>query len=166
MTAFDESFLSAVAIGAGATVVMDMWLLLLKRLNVPGLNFALLGRWAGHMLRGRVAHQSIAQAEPVPFELALGWATHYLTGVGFAVLLQAIAGASWVQAPTLLPAVAFGLGTVIFPWFVMQPAMGAGIASSRTKTPVLNCFRNLVNHAVFGFGLYAAATAASTFALL
>lgn len=59
MTAFDESFLSAVAIGAGATVVMDMWLLLLKRLNVPGLNFALLGRWAGHMLRGRLAHQSI-----------------------------------------------------------------------------------------------------------
>ena len=56
MTAFDESFLSAVAIGAGATVVMDMWLLLLKRLNVPGLNFALLGRWVGHMLRGRLAH--------------------------------------------------------------------------------------------------------------
>jgi hypothetical protein len=45
------------------------------------------------------------------------------------------------------------------PLFVMQPAMGAGIASSRTKTPLLNGLRNLLNHTVFGAGLYVSALA-------
>jgi hypothetical protein len=39
----------------------------------------------------------------------------------------------------------------------MQPAMGAGIASSRTPTPLKNSLRSLANHAVFGLGLYLSA---------
>lgn len=39
----------------------------------------------------------------------------------------------------------------------MQPAMGAGLASSRTPTPLKNCLRSLITHAVFGGGLYGAA---------
>lgn len=161
MTPFDEGFIRAVAIGIGATAVMDLWLLLLKALQVPTLNFALLGRWFGHMLHGRWAHQGIAHAAPVHGEYALGWAAHYATGIAFAALLVCAAGLSWLQAPTLAPALALGITTVIVPLFIMQPAMGAGVASSRTKTPVLNCVKSLANHAVFGLGLYAAALATS-----
>jgi hypothetical protein len=68
-----------------------------------------------------------------------------------------VGGMAWLSAPTLLPALAVGMVTVIAPLFVMQPAMGAGVASSRTPAPVKNCLRSVVNHAVFGAGLYLAA---------
>ncbi len=167
MTPFDADLsrllLRAVAIGIGATAVMDLWLLLLKALGLPTLNFALLGRWVGHMPHGLWTHDAIAKAWPVRGELALGWLVHYLSGIAFALLLAALAGPAWLRAPSLLPALALGVGTVALPFFVMQPAMGAGIASSRTKTPVLNSLKSLANHTVFGLGLYAAALALSSF---
>jgi hypothetical protein len=163
MTPFDTDFPRALAIGIGATAVMDLWLTLLKALGLPGLNFALLGRWVAHMPRGRWAHPGIAKAAPVRGETALGWAAHYFTGITFAVLLAALAGPQWLRAPSLWPALGFGIATVVLPLFVMQPAMGAGVASSRTATPVLNSLKSLANHTVFGLGLYAAALAIDSF---
>jgi len=162
MTPFDADFPRALAMGTGATAVMDLWLMLLKALGLPTLNFALLGRWVGHMPRGRWAHDAIAKAAPVRGETALGWAAHYFTGITFALLLAALTGPYWLRAPSLLPALGFGIGTVLLPLFVMQPAMGAGVASSRTKTPALNVLKSLANHTVFGLGLYAAALAIAT----
>ena len=95
-------------------------------------------------------------------ETALGWAAHYFTGITFAVLLAALAGPAWLRAPSLWPALGFGMATVLLPFFVMQPAMGAGFASSRTATPALNVLKSLANHTVFGLGLYAAALAIAT----
>ena len=144
-------------IGIGATAVMDLWLWVQKRLGVRTLDFAFIGRWAGHLLRGRFAHASIAQASPIRGERAWGWLTHYAAGVAFAGLLFAVQGPGWVNNPSLLPAIAVGIGTVVVPLFVMQPAMGAGIAASKTPKPLKNCIRSLANHAVFGLGLYVAA---------
>lgn len=144
-------------VGAGATAVLDAWGLLLQRLGVPASNFALVGRWVGHLARGRIAHAAIAKAEPVPHESGLGWLIHYAVGVALAGLLVAVQGIGWVRQPSLQPALVFGVATVVLPLFVLQPAMGAGLASSRTPTPVKNCLRSLVNHAVFGAGLYVAA---------
>lgn len=161
MTLFNETILQVAAIGMGATALMDLWLLLLKALGIPTLNFALLGRWVGHMAQGQWAHAAIAKASPVHGERVLGWAVHYATGLGFATLLTSVVGLEWLSAPTLAPALLFGMGTVILPLFVMQPAMGAGVASSRTKTPILNCVKSLGNHTAFGIGLYVAAVAIS-----
>lgn len=141
-------------IGIGATAVMDAWLLLLRRLGVPSLSFALVGRWVGHLARGTLVHPAIAKAAPIPGELALGWLTHYGVGIVFACLLIATQGIAWLGQPTALPAIGVGVATVAAPWFVMQPAMGAGFAASRTPTPLKNCLRSLANHAVFGVGLY------------
>ena len=147
----------AVLLGIGATAVMDVWLLLLKKLGVSTLNFAFIGRWVGHRLRGQVAHTAIAKAAPVRGELAWGWLTHYAVGVAFAGVLLSFQGAAWVHSPTLLPALAVGMGTVAAPLLVMQPAMGSGFAASRTVTPLKNCLRSLANHTVFGLGLYLSA---------
>jgi hypothetical protein len=149
----------AVIVGVGATALMDLWLLLLKRAGVPTMDFALLGRWVGHLLRGQVAHDAIRRAPPIAAELGLGWLTHYLVGIAFAIMLVALQGASWLDHPSVLPALAWGLASAAAPLFVMQPAMGAGIASSRTPTPLTNCLRSLANHAVFGLGLYLSAAA-------
>lgn len=146
-----------IVIGIGATVVMDLWLMLLKRLGVKTLNMAFIGRWAGHLAQGRFAHASIGAAAPVPGEGALGWLVHYATGIAFAAALVAVAGPGWLAAPTLAPALLVGVATVGAPLFVMQPAMGLGVASSKTPAPIRNCLRSLANHAVFGFGLYLSA---------
>lgn len=146
-------------VGIGATAVMDVWLLILARLGVPTAGFAMVGRWVGHFAQGRFAHAAIAKAAPLPFELGLGWLTHYLIGIAYAALLVAALGPAWLAQPTALPALVFGLATVAAPWFVMQPAMGAGFLARKTPTPLKNCLRNLANHAVFGAGLYLAAAA-------
>lgn len=157
MNTFTSGAAHILLIGMGATAVMDAWLLLLQRLGVPTLNFAMIGRWAGHWRRGTWTHDAIAKAVPVRGELALGWFVHYATGIAFAGLLAGIFGMDWVHNPTLLPALCLGMATVAAPWLVMQPAMGAGIASSHTPAPAKNRLRSLVNHTVFGLGLYLAA---------
>lgn len=157
MTSEHEIF-TVVLIGCGATLVMDIWLVFLKRLGVQTLNFAFIGRWVGHLCCGRVAHAAIGKAAPVRHELLLGWLTHYAVGIAFAGLLVGVAGMGWIVAPSLLLAVAVGTGTVAFPLFVMQPAMGLGVAASRTPAPLKNCLRSVVNHAVFGLGLFLSAS--------
>jgi hypothetical protein len=154
-----QEFFAIALVGVGATAVLDAWLLLLQRLGLPTMNFVLLGRWVGHGLRGRWRHASIAQAPPVPGERGLGWLVHYLVGVAFAGVLAGWLGMDWWRAPTLAPALAFGMATVAVPLFVMQPAMGLGVAARKTPAPLKSSTRSLANHAVFGLGLYLAAAA-------
>ena len=147
-------------IGAGATLVMDAWALFIKRcFNIPGLNYAMVGRWIGHLPRGRFIHPNIGKAEPVAAEAAIGWIAHYAIGVVFAALLLRIAGPQWAQHPTFLPALLVGIGTVAAPFFILQPGMGAGIAASRTPNPPVARLRSLMAHASFGVGLYLAGLA-------
>lgn len=157
MTTFIDTAFRAAAIGTGATLVMDGWLVFLKWRGVPVQSFAMLGRWIGHWPDGVFRHAAIARAAPVKKEMLLGWLAHYAIGIAFAALLIQAAGPAWRAAPTPLPALVLGIVTVAAPLFIMQPAMGAGIASSKTRTPLRNCFKSLMTHTVFGLGLYAAA---------
>lgn len=152
-----QFLLAMLTIGIGATLVMDLWQLVLKQFGVATLNFALLGRWVGHVLRGEWRHASIAKATPIANEVALGWLAHYAIGIVFAALLLLVADRDWVHAPSVVPALAFGIVTVTAPLLVMQPAMGGGVAFSNTPRPLFNSMKSLVNHTVFGLGLYAAA---------
>ncbi len=154
-----ETIARSLVIGAGATLVMDAWAVLLRRFGIPSLDFALLGRWVGHLPRGRFRHDRIAAAAPIPGERALGWATHYAIGVSIAGLLLATFGLAWAHAPTPGPALLIGVVTVAAPLLVLQPAIGAGIASRRTPRPLFNSLKSLATHTVFGLGLYLAALA-------
>lgn len=148
----------AVLIGVGATVVMDLWAVFLKRcVGIASLDFAMVGRWIGHLPRGHFVHDAIARAAPVPGERALGWAAHYAIGVVFAIVLLAIVGPGWARQPSLLPAVLFGIVTVVAPFFVLQPGLGAGIAASKTPKPTTARLRSLMTHTVFGVGLFLSA---------
>jgi hypothetical protein len=156
-----EMVLRTLVIGTGATMVMDGWAALLRRFGVPSLDFALLGRWIGHLGDGVWFHERIAAAAPIAHERAIGWLAHYTIGVSFAAVLVATFGLGWARTPTLLPALAVGLLTVVAPLFVLQPALGLGIASSRTAAPVFNALKSVVTHLVYGLGLYLAARATS-----
>ena len=147
--------LEIVLMGLGATLAIDLWALLLRRVfGVQSLSYCLLGRWVLHMRDGRFRHERIAAAEERRHECAAGWTAHYSIGVGFAVLFSLLVTRAWLDAPTLLPAIAFGVVTVLVPFFTMQPAFGLGIASSRAKNPAAARLKSLSTHAVFGLGLY------------
>lgn len=152
-------------IGVIATVTIDLWAQLLGRLfGMTSLDYAMVGRWLGHMPSGRFAHPGIARAAPVSGERALGWFAHYAIGVAFAAGLVALTGPDWLRAPTLFPALGFGIVTVAVPFFVMQPAFGAGVAASKTPKPVQMRLRSLMTHGVFGIGLYVGACLVATMA--
>jgi hypothetical protein len=148
----------ATLIGIGATGVMDLWALFLRRaFGLSSLDYAMVGRWLAHMPAGQFAHARIADAREVSGERIIGWAAHYATGIAFAAMLLAACGSGWAREPTLAPALTAGLLTVAAPFLIMQPGLGLGIAASRTPQPNVARLRSLATHAVFGLGLYAAA---------
>ena len=154
--------LGAIATGLGATLVMDLWNLFLKRaFGIPSLDFCLLGRWLRHMPAGTFRHASIAKAPRMPAECAVGWLAHYSIGGVFALLFVALVSADWLARPSLLPALLYGIATVVFPFFILQPSLGLGIAGSRTPNPTQARLKSLATHTVFGVGLYLAALGVS-----
>jgi hypothetical protein len=156
-----EATARSVLMGIGATLTMDVWAALLRRFGVPSLRFELLGRWVGHLPRGRFRHENIARTPPVRGERLIGWCAHYLIGIGFATLAVMVFGLSWARSPTLFPALVIGVVTVLAPWLILQPAIGAGIAASRTARPFFNAFKSLMTHVVFGVGLFLAGRASA-----
>ena len=96
-----------------------------------------------------------------PFECTVGWIAHYTIGVVFALVFVVLTSGDWLARPTLLPALLYGIGTVVFPFFIMQPSFGHGIAASRTPNPTQARLKSLVTHTVFGVGLYACALGVS-----
>lgn len=145
----------ALLIGIFATAFLDLCAVAFKVVfGVPAPDYALVGRWLGHMPHGVFAHSAIAKAEPVRGEAFIGWTAHYIIGVGYAALFLVLAGQGWTARPTALPALAFGVVTVIAPFFIMQPGMGAGFAASRAPNPMAARLRSLIAHTLFGAGLY------------
>ena|SRR5690242_102428 len=148
----------AVLIGVGATLLIDLWALFLRRaFSVRSLDYCLLGRWVLHIPRGVVRHDNIGEAARQPHECTIGWTTHYLIGTMFALVFVLLASAGWLARPTLLPALAFGAATVVVPFFTMQPSFGLGIAASKTPHPNRARLKSLMTHTVFGVGLYLSA---------
>ena len=149
------SLISAILIGLGATLTTDLWALFLNRaFKIASPNYCLVGRWLRYMPEGTFTHSNIASAPQKSAECMIGWIAHYMIGITFAIAFVAWVGNNWLQHPTLLPAILFGIVTVLMPFFIMQPAFGLGLAASKTSNPMQARLRSLMNHIVFGIGLY------------
>ena len=155
-------FLGAIAVGLGATLFMDAWALLLKRaFSIPLANYCLVGRWLRYMPEGTFVHASIVNASQKRFECTVGWIAHYVIGAVYALVLVAFVSGSWLARPTLLPAMLFGIVSLLVPFLIMQPSFGLGIAASRTPQPTQARLRSLMAHTAFGVGLYVSAVGVS-----
>jgi hypothetical protein len=134
---------------------MDLWAAIVKQaLRLPITNWALVGRWFGHMPSGTFRHRNVADAPPVRGELALGWAAHYAIGIAYGVMYTLFVAYIAGDVPRLLSALLFSFAMLVFPWLVMQPALGGGVFASRTPRPNLARSISLSMHAAFGIGLY------------
>lgn len=148
-------------VGVTATLVMDLWALGARHLlGLVPLDYALVGRWVLAMPAGRFVHDGIAKAPARRGERQVGWLLHYAIGVAFAALLLAAAGREWARAPSPGAALAFGVATVAAPFLVLQPALGLGMAASRTPRPAVARVKSVASHLVFGGGLYLGAVLA------
>ena len=146
---------AAIALGVGATLVMDLWNMFLKRaFGIPSLNYCMLGRWLSHMPSGTLRHASIAAAPRKPLECPVGWLAHYTIGVVFGLVFVVLTPGDWLVRPTVLPALLFGIATIVFPLFILQPSLGFGVAASKTPRPAQARLKSLATHIVFGVGLY------------
>ena len=149
-----------IAVGLGATFLMDLWGVFLKRaFNTPFPNYCFVGRWLRYMPEGIFRHGSIAATPQKAAECTVGWIAHYATGIAYAAALVLFTSPRWLLEPTLLPPMVLGLATVAIPFFVMQPSFGMGAAGSKASNPGQVRLRSLMNHAVFGLGLYVSALA-------
>jgi hypothetical protein len=147
--------LAAVVIGLGATLLIDLWALFLRRVfGVQSLNYCFLGRWVLYMPDGRLAHDHIAKSAARRHECPIGWLMHYSIGAMFAVVFVSLVSVRWLDRPTLLPALVFGIATVLVPFLTIQPAFGLGIASSRTPAPAKARLKSVATHSIFGLGLW------------
>ncbi|MGG5576146.1 DUF2938 domain-containing protein [Myroides sp. C15-4] len=145
----------ALFIGVAATIFMDIYAIFVRKaFKIPSLNYAFLGRWIAHFKNGVFTHKTIIQAQPMAGEKTIGWCAHYLIGITFAFVLLLITGVEWLEQPTLLPALAVGIGTTVAPFFMMQPAFGFGIAAAKTPQPNTARSRSLLTHTIYGIGLY------------
>ncbi|RIK79974.1 DUF2938 domain-containing protein, partial [candidate division KSB1 bacterium] len=112
-------------IGMGATLTFDLWAQFLKYVfKITPSNVCLVGRWLRYMPEGIFTHSNIASSPRKSAECPVGWIAHYLIGITFAVAFVAFAGNNWLQHPTLMPAIIFGVVTVVAPFFIMQPSFG------------------------------------------
>ncbi len=146
---------TTILMGLGATLTFDLWGLFLKRaFRISPSNICLVGRWLRYMPQGTFTHANITAIPAKRAECAVGWAAHYMIGVSFAGAFVIITGTDWLLQPTALPAVIFGVVTVLAPFFIMQPAFGLGLAASKTPNPAQARVRSLMNHVAFGTGLY------------
>jgi hypothetical protein len=147
--------ISTILIGLGATLTFDLWGLFLKHaFKMTPSNICLVGRWLRYMPEGTFKHSNIVSAPPKSAECTVGWIAHYLIGITFALVFVALVGNNWLQHPTLIPAIVFGVVTVLAPFSIIQPSFGLGFAASKTSNPTPARVRSLMNHTAFGLGLY------------
>lgn len=147
-----------ILIGIGATIIMDLWALILAAM--PGQarpNWGLVGRWFWHLRHGQIFHDDISDAKPYKHEVALGWIGHYAVGILYGVIFAIYGGAEWLADPVFLPVWIFGILTVSAGWFLLQPGLGIGWAASKLPNARNVRLLNLIAHTFFALGMYGTA---------
>ncbi|MEM9374591.1 MAG: DUF2938 domain-containing protein [Pseudomonadota bacterium] len=149
--------LFAFVFGVSTTIIFDLITLFRTQVFSTSFpNYGLVGRWICHMADGQFFHESIKYSAPQSGERLIGWVAHYLIGLIYAVVFLITVDPKWRLYPKMLPAVIFGIATVLAPFLLMQPAMGAGVAASLTPDPMAARISSFINHACFGLSLYLA----------
>jgi len=146
---------NALLAGIGATLMMDIWAWLqFKLFSIASLDYALVGRWIGYFFKGKWRHQGMTKSPALFYERPLGWFAHYAIGVVFAAIVLWLLGASWRDENIFVPTMMIGIGSVVVPYFIMQPAFGLGLAGANLPHPWIARLKSLAAHTSFAIGLY------------
>ena len=152
-----QILLQTVAIGAFATLIMDIGALVGFRAGLAGhgprrQGLEFIGRWIGYLMRGKIQHEDILLSHPLSGEERLGLIAHYATGIGLALVFVMVLSVI-DTVPSIWVGLAYGTVSVILPWFLYFPAIGAG-KMGRAVSPGMEMARaSFLTHALYGLGL-------------
>lgn len=149
-----NSTLKTALVGVGATALVDCFSFLLSLATHKSHGILYIGRWISYLFNGRWLHDTIMETPDMPGELLVGWLAHYSAGILFAFLLTAVFTKKSINKPSISSALIIGISTLFFPVFVLQPAMGFGIAFSKLPQWPFLLTKLFLIHAVYGVGLY------------
>jgi hypothetical protein len=143
--------------GALATVTMDIAMVLASRIAADAfasdkIGLEMIGRWAAGLGRGRWRRTAITAEPRQRGELAIGLATHYLTGIVLTEVYYAVLRRSDLR-PGPFKATAFGLATAVLPLLVLYPSMGYGCCARRSDDAACLLRVMLLGHTAFGAGI-------------
>jgi hypothetical protein len=148
---------ASIRVGVLATITMDVAMVIASRVAAGAfasdkMSLEAIGRWAGGLGRGRRRQGDISAAPKLRGELALGLATHYLTGIVlteayFVLLRRSGLGAGPAKAT------AYGLATSVLPLLVLYPSMGYGCCARRSDDAASLVRLMLLGHTAFGAGI-------------
>jgi len=150
-----EVLFKILVIGIFATVIMDVWATFSNRvLKFPRTNWAMVGRWLGHIPKGKFVHNPVGDSSEIRYENVLGWSFHYFIGIVYATFYVAMVMWGFEGSASLTTAWFFGLVTIISPWFILQPALGLGVCAVKAPKPNIVRLQNFAIHSIFGIALY------------
>ena len=142
-------------VGVAATLMLDIVQQLMKlAFGWPATNWGIIGRWAAGLPQGQFVNQHIGESPPVNNELTLGWLVHYGVGIAYGAIYLFLVYVVFGTTPGFVPAMIFGLGSVVVTWFMMEPILGAGAMGANTPNPMVTRLHDLGSHFGFGLGLY------------
>jgi hypothetical protein len=116
------------------------------------LDVNLIGRWVGRRGSHPPRGEDITGLPAVRGEVALGLATHYVTGIALTQVYLAAVHRAGVR-PDPVKATAFGVATAALPLFVMFPSMGYGVGGRHSGDARRMSAVMLLGHTAFGAGI-------------
>lgn len=143
--------------GIVGAVLMDVTETYAAKIGITsGVNIALVGRWFLSLLRGQFCHANILNSTPLPSEVKMGWAFHFLLGGGGVALIYPVffqvTGIS-LPANHLLGGLLFGLATSLLPWFILLPSFGWGLFGRRGPQGSNALLASTLSHISYGLGV-------------
>ena len=147
-----------VGVGAGvlATVTMDAAMVVAAWLAPEAfatdkIGLEVIGRWARGVSRGHLRSADIGEEPVVRGEVALGLATHYLTGI---MLTELYLAATRRGLPSgAASAGAYGVATALLPLVILYPSLGYGCCGRKVADRRRLVCAMLLGHAAFGAGI-------------
>jgi Protein of unknown function (DUF2938) len=141
--------------GVAATVTMDVLASAFRKLGlIVGAKGQWVGRWYLGMAQGRFTCPDIAAAPEQPGEARAAMVGHYAIGIVLGVVYVFIAKWLGFSPGGFAAALAYGLATCVFPYFMMFPAMGFGVFGLKGPPELRMFITSLLNHMFYGFGLW------------
>jgi hypothetical protein len=147
--------------GIVATATLDIWQQIYRlAFGTPITDWAMIGRWVGHIPDGQFVQLDIGKAPPMANERTLGWIVHYVVGIGYAVVYLLLMRFVVGSPPSFISALVFGAVSVVVTWFFMEPILGAGVTGSKIPGQAGAMVHDFTSHLSLGIGLYIGSWAA------
>ena len=86
--------------------------------------------------------------------MAIGWTMHYLVGLAYGFGYLGLMVFVLERPPSLVSGLIFGAVSVVIPWVLMQPGLGAGIMARLAPNPWVPRLNALTSHVIYGAALF------------